>query len=215
MSSKPPYFDDRRGLLFTINRDSNPVYQVESASWAHAENRWSANELPPEILAKVAYLKESGKPGAFVQFLQGEDGVYVICEKNIKNLPDAAADELVNVPRAQAVSARALAPYDIIICAKGGPIHGQNGETFETQEDDYYVLRCQSWGRFVLSEPKQPDFVGTTKEFLLLLDNLHGKNFLSMSPDPTHETLPPDFGEPTDASFGIACYVLNLARFKR
>lgn len=215
MSSQPPYFDDRRGLLFTINRDSAPVYQVESASWAHAENRRSASDLPPEILAKVASLKESGKPGAFVQFLQGEVGVYVICEKNIKNLPEAADDDLVYAPSGQAGSSREISPYDIIICAKGGEVRGQNGEMSETQEDDYYVLQCQKWGRYALSQSKQPDFVGTTKEFLLLLDNLHGKNFLSMSPDPIHETLPPDFGEPTEVSFGIACYVLNLSRFKR
>lgn len=215
MSNKLQYLDDRRGFLFTINRDSNPVYQVESASWAHAENRWSAIDLPPEILAKVAELKASGKPGAFVQFLQGEDGVYVICEKNIKNLPEAADDDLVYALRGQMASARALSPYDIVICAKGGTIRGQNGEAFETQEDDYYVVRCQSWGRFALNQLMQPGFVETTKEFLLLLDNLHGKNFLSMSPDKTSETLPPDFGEPSDVPVGINCYVLNLSRFKR
>ena len=213
MSNQTPYFDDRRGFLFTINRDSNPVYQVESASWAQAENRWSANDLPPEILAKVADLKESGKPGAFVQFLQGEVGVYVICEKNIKNLPEAADDDIVNAPRGQAGSARELAPYDIIICAKGGAIRGRNGETSETQEDDYYVLKCQSWGRFVLSQAKQPAFVDTTKEFLHLLDNLHGKNFLAMSPDKPSEHIP-GLTEPSEAVIGIACYVLNLAHFK-
>jgi hypothetical protein len=214
MSSQLPYFNDRRGFLFTINRDSNPVFQVESASWAQAENRWSANDLPPEILAKVAHLKESGKPGAFVQFLQGEVGVYVICEKNIKNLPEAADDDLVDASRGLAGSARELEPYDIIICAKGGAVRGQNGETSETQEDDYYVLRCQSWGGFVLSQAKQPDFVATTKEFLHLLDNLHGKNFLAMSPDKPSEIYPGP-AEPSDVAIGIACYVLNLARFKR
>lgn len=210
MSNQPPYFNDRRGFLITINRHSNPVFQVESASWAQAENRWSANDLPAEILAKVADLKESGKPGAFVQFLQGEVGVYVICEKNITNLPEAADDDIVNAPRGQAGSARELSPHDIIICAKGGAIYGKNGETSETQEDDYYVLGSKSWSSFVLSQPKQPAFVDTTKEFLHLLDSLHDKNYLSMSPDPREFLL----ANPVEADIGIACYVLNLAHFK-
>lgn len=216
MPGQPPYLNDRRGLLFTINRESSPVYQVESTSWARPENRWSSHDLPPEIFAKIAHLKESGKPGAFVQFFQGEVGVYLVCEKNIKNLPEAADDDLVYAPREQAENARELSPYDIVISAKGGAIHGQNGETSETQEDEIYVLRYQSWGRFVLSEPKQPHFVSTTREFLLLLDNLHDKSFLSMSPDKPSEALPPpDFGTSADVDCGIACYVLNLARFKR
>ncbi len=94
-------------------------------------------------------------------------------------------------------------------------IYGENGETFETQEGDWYVIKCQSWGRFSLNKAIRPGFVETTKEFLLLLSNLHSKDFLSMSPDPTSEVLPPDFGQAMDVPLGINCYVLNLSRFTR
>lgn len=208
--------DDRRGLIFTINSESDPVYQVESSAWAQAGNRWTEEEMPPEIRAKIASLRETGQPGAFVQLVQGEVGVYVILETNIKRLPEAAADEQTVVdPSSQPEGARALAPYDIIICAKEGTVHAGNGETFETQVGDCYVLKCQSWGRFYLPPAQEPDFITTTKSFLRLLDRLHGKNFLSMCPDPESEALPPDFGDAFPAIVAINCYVLNLSRFKR
>ena len=215
MSNEIPYINDRRGILFTINSDSNPVYQVESKSWAHEVNRWTQDDIPQEIRDKVADLKETGKPGAFVRFLQGEVGVYVIYEKNIKNLPEAADEDLLIEPRAQPGSERELAPYDIVICTKDGTIHTEDGETVATREGDYYIIRCQTWGRFVLNPPMRPSFVETTKEFLLLLDDLHGRNFLSMSPDITGEVLPGDIGDPVSVADGVNCYVLNLARFKR
>ncbi|WP_437765333.1 hypothetical protein WMF27_30515 [Sorangium sp. So ce281] len=216
MSNDIQCINDRRGLVFTIDREPNPVYQLESSAWANAENRWAERDIPPEIRDKVASLNETGKPGAFVQFLQGDVGVYVICEKNIKNLPETACDDLVVQEEcAKLSSARRLAAYDLVICAKNGTIRAESGETFETREGDYYVVRCQSWGRFVLNPSLRPGFVETTKEVLLLLEGLHRKNFLSMSPDPTDERLPPDVAQPTAVPVGINCYVLNLSRFKR
>ncbi|MGK4000827.1 hypothetical protein [Sorangium sp. So ce1024] len=216
MSNQIPSIDDRRGIVFTINREPNPVYQLESSAWASAENRWAERDIPPEIRDKVASLKETGKPGAFVQFLQGDVGVYVICERNIKNLPEMACDDLVvQGTRAKLGGGRGLADYDLVICAKNGTIRAENGDTFETREGDYYVVHCQSWGRFVLNPSQRPGFVETTKEVLLLLEGLHRKNFLSMSPDPTDERLPRDFAQPTAVPVGINCYVLNLSRFKR
>ncbi|WP_437792883.1 hypothetical protein [Sorangium sp. So ce693] len=216
MSNEIPCSNDRRGIVFTIDRESNPVYQLESSAWASAENLWAERDVPPEIRDKVASLHETGKPGAFVHFLQGDVGVYVICEKNIKNLPETAGDDLV-VQEAYAAlsSARRLAAYDLVICAKKGTIRAESGETFETREGDYYVVHCQSWGRFVLNPSLRPGFVETTKEVLLLLEGLHRTNFLSMSPDPTGERLPPDVVQPTAVPVGINCYVLNLSRFKR
>lgn len=216
MSNEIPYLNDRRGILFTINREPNPVYQLESSAWASAENRWDEHDIPLEIRDKVASLKETGKPGAFVHFLQGDVGVYVICERNIKNIPEMAGDDLVvEGTRAKPGSSQELADYDLVICAKDGAIRAESGETFETREGDYYVVHCQSWGRFVLNPSRRPGFVETTKEVLLLLESLHRKNFLSMSPDPTDEALPRDFVKPTAATVGINCYVLNLSRFKR
>lgn len=214
MSNQIPFIDDRRGFIFTINRDSSPVYQMESHAWAHESNRWREEDIPPAIRDKVAHLEQTGKPGAFVSFLQGDTGIYVICEKNISNLPQPADAASTADPFVQPNSGRQLSPYDIVIRAKGGAVHPQNGKAFETQEGAYYVIRCQSWGRFVVDHSKRPDFVETTKEFLLLLENLHGHNFLSMSPDKPSETLPPDMVEPEEAVLGIACYVLNLSSFK-
>ncbi len=207
--------DDPRSLIFTIDRQREPLYQVESKHWARADHRWNHDDIPPEIHAKVAELEENGKPGAFAQFLQGQDGVYVICEKNIKQMPEVADDDLVFAPPAQASDGRQLSPYDIVICAKGGTIQADNGDTYETAEGEYYVIKCNAWGRFVLNQAMRPRDVETTKEVLILLDSLHGKNFLSMSPDRTPEGLPPDMVEPTEAIVACNCYVLNLARFKR
>lgn len=216
MSNEIPCLNDRRGLVFTIAREPNPVYQVESSAWASAENRWAEHDIPPEIRDKVASLKETGKPGAFVHYLQGDVGVYVICESNIKNLPEAACDDLVvEGTRPKLGGAQELADYDLVICAKDGAIRAENGETFETREGDYYVVHCQSWGRFVLNPSVRPRFVETTKEVLLLLESLHRKNFLSMSPDPTDEALPRNLMKPIAVTVGINCYVLNLSRFKR
>ncbi|MDI1480397.1 hypothetical protein [Polyangium sp. y55x31] len=207
--------DDKRGLLFTINGESNPVYQVESKSWAQPDNRWSEKDIPQAIRDKIARLEASGKPGAFVRFLQGEDGVYVICEKNIKNLPESADEDVVLDPLQFCGDGRTLSTYDLIIHAKGGKVEGDNGEAFETKEGEYYVIRCQSWSRVVLDQPMRPHFVETTKEFLRLLEDLHGKNYLSMSPDKPEEVLPPDIAAPTYAIEAINCYVLNLSRFRR
>jgi hypothetical protein len=216
MSNEIPCVDDRRGLVFTINRESNPVYQMNSSAWARAENRWAESDIPPEIREKVASLRQTGKPGAFVRFLQGEVGVYVICEKNIKNLPEAADDDLVvEGPRSTLDSARGLTSYDLVVCAKNGTIHAEDGATLETREGDYYVIRCHAWGRFVLNPSLRPGFVETTKDVLLLLESLHRRNFLSMSPDPASEALPPDLATPMAVPVGINCYVLNLSRFKR
>lgn len=216
MSNEIQCTNDRRGILFTIDRESNPVYQLESSAWASAENRCNESDIPPEIRDKAASLQETGKPGAFAHFLQGDIGVYVIYEKNIKNIPEAADDDLV-VPgtRPKLDNSRGLAAYDLVICAKNGTICAENGESFETREGDYYIVRCQSWSRFVLNPALRPGFVETTKEVLLLLEGLHRKNFLSMSPDPTDERLPPDVVTPTAVPVGINCYVLNLSRFKR
>ncbi len=118
MSNDIPCIDDRRGIIFTINRDSDPVYQVESKAWAHAANRWNPNDIPQEIRDKAAYLRDTGKPGAFVPFVQREGGVYLICEKNIKNLPEPADDDAsVELPLPLG-SARVLDPYDIVICRR-------------------------------------------------------------------------------------------------
>lgn len=211
------YIDDRRGFLLTINLEPDPVYQVESSVWAHVANRWAHEDIPPEIHDKVAHLKVTGKPGAFVRFLHSDVGVYVLYEKNIKNLPEPADDDDIVVdPGWRPESERKLSPYDIVICAKGGAVgRADSGETYETQEGDYYVIRCQSWGRLVLNPPLRPSFVETSKDFLLLLESLHRKNYLSMCPDPTIEVLPPDFGDCVPVPEGLNCYVLNLARFKR
>jgi len=215
MSCQNPLVNDRRGFLFTINRDADPVYQVESSAWTQEANRWSEEDIPQEIRDKVAQLEQTGKPGAFVRFLQGEVGVYVICEKNIKNLPEAADEEISIEPFHQQESPRMLSPYDIVIRAKGGAVRADNGEILKTREGDYYVIRCQNWGRFVVDETKRPEFVETTRKMLSLLEDLHGHNFLSMSPDKPDEVLPPDMVAPEQACFGITCYVLNLSRFTR
>lgn len=208
--------DDRRGLLFTINGEPAPLYQVESTAWAQPANRWTEEELPPEVRARIASLRQTGQPGAFVQLVQGEVGVYVILEENIKRLPEAAAEEETAIdPSWQSESGRALSPYDIILCTRGGPINPASGQTPETQAGDCYVLKCQSWGQFFLPSAQEPEDVTTTKRVLLLLDKLHSRNFLSMCPDPESEVLPPDFGEPIPAFMPINCYVLNLSRFKR
>lgn len=207
--------DDRRGLLFTINQESSPVYQLESQAWARPENRWNVEDIPQSIRDKVAKLEQTGKPGAFVRFMQGETGVYVLCEKNIGTLPERADDEIqADLPN-EGGEGPTLSPYDIVIHAKAGTIPSENGETIETAEGSYYVIPCQSWGRFILEQHLRPGHVETTKEFLLLLDNLHGQNFLAMSPDKPTEVLPPDMEEPIPAIIPITCYVLNLAHFKR
>jgi len=208
--------DDRRGLIFTINGELDPVYQVESSTWAQPSNRCSIAELPAEIQARIASLKETSQPGAFVKLVQGEVGVYVLVETNIKRMPEAAAEEeTILDPSAQPSGTRALAPYDIVVCSKQGAVHGENGEIIDTQEGDCYVLNCQSWGRFFLPPLQEPAFVTTTKSFLLLLEQLHDKNFLSMCPDPAGEALPPDFGPTLPAFAPINCYVLNLSSFQR
>lgn len=214
MSNNPMYLDDRRGLLFTINGETNPVYQVESKSWVHAANRWNRDDIPREIRDKIAYLRETGKPGAFVRLNQEGEGAYLICEENIKNLPEAADDALVELSL-PAGSASGLAPYDIILCTKAGTIQGANGETFTTPTGDYYIIKCQAWGRFALPTSKQPDFIKTTRDFLLLIEGLHKKNYFSMSPDPESEGLPVDFPVPLPALEALNCYVLNLSRFTR
>lgn len=215
MSTQVQTIDDRRGILFTISRDSNPLYQVESSAWAREDNRWPEEDIPQEIRDKMAELEQNGKPGAFVRFLQGEVGVYVICERNIKSLPAPADDDIVLDPFGQPSSERRLSAYDVVIRAKSGAIRDADGGTAETNEGDYYVIPCQTWGRYVLEQDKRPGHVEVTKEMLHLLDELHGHNFLSMSPDKPDEVLPPDIGEPEPAIIGITCYVLNLSRFKR
>jgi hypothetical protein len=191
------------------------VYQVESSAWTQEANRWSEEDVPQEIRDKVDQLERTGKPGAFVRFLQGEVGVYLICEKNIKTLPELADDEINADPFEHQGSGRKLSPYDIVVRAKGGTVRAENGEIKKTRAGDYYVIPCQSWGRFIVEEPKRPEFVETTKNMLSLLEDLHGHNFLSMSPDKPDEVLPPDMAAPESACFGITCYVLNLSRFTR
>jgi len=214
MSNESLIIDDKRGLIFTIDRQREPVYQVESRHWATSAHRWDHNEIPPEIHAKVAELKESGKPGAFARFLQGEVGVYVIYEKNIKPLPELAADELAFEPSQAPGSERTLSPYDIVICSKGGTVRADDGGGAETVEGDYYVINCETWGRFLTNQATRPRDVETTKEVLLLLEDLNGKNFLSMTPDKS-EGLPPDMPKPLEVMDNINCYVLNLSQFKR
>jgi len=213
MSNQTLIVDDRRGLIFTIDRERENVYQVESKHWATAAHRWSHQEIPPEIHAKIAELKQNGRPGAFAQ-LAGGDGVYVICEENIKPLPELAGDDFVIGPPAESSSGRQLSPYDIVICTKGGTIRADNGDTFETGPGEYYVIDCHAWGRFIVDQAMRPHDVEITKEILLLLEDLHGKNFLSMTPDKS-EALPPGMAPPVSADMSINCYVLNLARFKR
>ncbi|WP_437673166.1 hypothetical protein [Sorangium sp. So ce131] len=177
-------------------------------------HRWGEHEIPPEIRAKAAELKQNGKPGTFVRSLEGETGVYLIYEKNIKPLPELADEEAAFAPGKQPGSNRELSPYDIVLCAKGGTIIADNGDVFETQEGDYFVIKCNTWGRFVTDQATRPREVETTKEVLLLLEDLHGKNFLSMTPDKS-EALPSTMPMPIKAIIQINCYVLNLARFKR
>ncbi|MEZ4298674.1 MAG: hypothetical protein R3B70_27235 [Polyangiaceae bacterium] len=204
--------DDRRGLLFTINGDQEPVYQVMSSAWAQSPNKCSIQDLPLEVQAQITALKANGKPGAFVELVQGDVGVYVIVESNITRLPEAASEDVTLVdPNAQPPGTRVLAPYDIIICTKEGDNYDA---THTTQEDDCYVVNCQSWGRFFLPQVQEPEYVTTTKRFLLLLESLHGRNYLSMCPDPVSEVLPPDFGPAVSAIVPINCYVLNLSSFK-
>jgi hypothetical protein len=58
---------------------------------------------------------------------------------------------------------------------------------------------------------------------LILLEELQGQNYLSMSPDPEGPSPDPLRGRPrtalpdnpTDPGIHINCYVLNLARFNR
>lgn len=215
MSTEFNGFDDRRGLLFTIDREKDPVYQVESRRWARPENRWQEAEIPAEIRARVTELKQSGQPGAFARLLPGDDGVYVLCETNIKQIPELAAEDIAVAPAQQPAGARQLAPYDIVICAKGGAVPTGSGEELATAEDEYYVIKSDAWTRFALDRAMRPAFVETTKDFLHLIEDLHGRNFLSMSPDKAGEVLPPDLEPPSPAIVAINCYVLNLSRFKR
>ena len=215
MSRESLNVNDRRSLIFTIDRRPDPVYQVESQDWARAEHRWSHDEIPPELRAKIVELEQSGKPGAFVRFAGGDEGVYVLCEKNIKPIPELAGDDLVLDPSAQPPGARRLSPYDVVIRAIGGTISADNGDVFQTGEGEYYVINCQAWGRFVQNRAMRPRDVETTKEVLLLLERLHGKNFLSMTPDEPAEVLPPNMPEAFEAVIVVNCYVLNLSRFTR
>lgn len=201
-----PVIDDPRGFVFTINQEKAPVYQVDSTQWARSEHRRPAAEIPPEIRAKVAELRDSGEPGAFARFGETELGVYVLCEPNIKNLPEPAAEDAVI---GHSPEGPPLSPHDIVIYAKAGAIQGEDGNVYHTGEGEYYVVKGEEWSRF--APAALPPDVGTTKEVLLLLDRLHGKNFLSMSPDKPEELL----CDPTDPGFNITCYVLNLSRFKR
>ncbi|APR85045.1 Hypothetical protein A7982_10394 [Minicystis rosea] len=207
-----PWVNDQRGLIFTINGDTNTVYQVKSGEWAKAANRWSSTDIPSDIRSKVEELMASGAPGAFVRFLEGEDGVYVICEKNIKTVPQLAGTDLSFVPPSG--SGPSLSTYDIVIYAKGGPVRTDTGASVSTTEGDYYVVSVGDWVQVVLEEADQPRFVNTTKEMLHLLDALNKKHFLSMKPDPD-ELRPSDYAAPRAATEGINCYVLNLARFMR
>lgn len=215
MSNEFSGFNDQRGLLFTIDREPDPVYQVESRRWARPENRWPEGEIPAEIRAKVAELKQSGLPGAFARLLPGDEGVYVLYEKNVKQLPELAAADISVDPARQPAGARQLAPYDIVICARAGAVPTGSGEELTTADDEYYVVKCGAWTRFALEQAMRPAFVETTKDFLHLLEDLHGKNFFSMSPDRAGEALPPDLEPPSPAIVAINCYVLNLSRFKR
>ncbi|CAN97294.1 hypothetical protein sce7125 [Sorangium cellulosum So ce56] len=214
MLIKSLIIDDKRGFIFTIDRQREPVYQLESKHWAHADHRWSESEIPPEIRAKTDELRQNGRPGTFVRSLAGESGVYLIYEKNIKPLPELADEEAVFAPVKQQGSNRELSPYDIVLCAKGGTIIADNGDVYQTREGDYYVIKCSTWGRFVTNQAARPRDVETTKEVLLLLEDLNGKNFLSMTPDKS-EALPSTMPKPAQAMSQINCYVLNLARFKR
>jgi hypothetical protein len=216
MSNESPNVDDRRGFIFTIDRQREPVYQVDSKHWAQKAHRWSPEEMPAEIRDKAAELQESAKPGAFARFHQGAVGVYILCEKNIKPIPELAGDDFTFESPGRPGSEKKLSPHDIVICAKGGPIQGENGEVFETEEGDYYVIQPSTWGRFTTDSATRPRDVETTKEILILLEELHGKNFLSMSPDKPFEwKAPPIMPDAIDAIYHINCYVLNLSRFKR
>ncbi|MDI1430202.1 hypothetical protein [Polyangium sorediatum] len=215
MTCQITHIDDRRGFVFTINREADPVYQVESSAWTQDAYRWSEKEIPKAIRDKVVELEQTGKPGAFVRFLQGDVGVYVICEKNIKILPELADMEISVDPFRENGSGRKLSPYDIVIQAKEGTVRAANGESQTTRAGDYYVIPCQTWGRFIVEEPHRPDFVEITRKMLSLLEELHGHDFLSMSPDKPEEALPPNQAAPQPACFGITCYVLNLSRFTR
>lgn len=210
-----PILDDRRALLFSIDGEAAPVYQVQSGSWAKEEYRFQEANLPQEIRDKMSALEQSGEPGAFARILQGEVGVYLICESNIKNLPEPAAPEISFDPFAQQGNAQVLSPYDIIIRAKAGTVWDEDGSTRQTQEGDYYVIPCQTWGRMILAQNGEPEHVEITRKMLALLEELNGKNFLAMSPDKPEEVLPPDMPTPDVACFGVTCAVLNLSHFKR
>jgi hypothetical protein len=211
MDNESRVVDDPRGLIFTIDRQREPVYQVDSKHWAHEDHRFHPDEIPPEIHEKVAELRESGRPGAFARFGDNDAGVYVIYEKNIKHFPELAADDFTLDPQSAGAAETGLHPHDIVICAKSGMIRADNGDVFQTEECDYYVVRSDVWGRFATNQGTRPRDVETTKEVLILLDELHGKNYLSMNPDKPTEVLP----APKDPGYNITCYVLNLARFKR
>ncbi|AKT39992.1 hypothetical protein [Chondromyces crocatus] len=214
MSIESLNVDDPRSFIFTIDGSPEPLYQVESRQWARPEYRWAASEIPAEIRTKVAELESNGKPGAFVRFEDDQDGVYVICEQNIKMVPEVADEDVLIAGSLNASSGRSLSHYDIVVHAKAGPVPS-NGETLSTEIGEYYVIRYENWGRYVLHQSMRPQDVVTTKEILLLLERLHGTNFLSMTPDKPEEGLPPNVDGPTDAIVACNCYVLNLARFKR
>ncbi|EYF00040.1 hypothetical protein [Chondromyces apiculatus] len=206
---------DLRSFIFSIDNSSEPVYQVESKHWARGADRWAPEEIPSEIRAKVAELERNGKPGAFVRFPEEDDGVYVLCEKNIKMLPEAADADGVITSLPETNQGRHLSHYDIVIYCKAGTVQAEDGSTYNTEEGEYYVIRYNTWGRYVLRQDMRPKDVATTREVLNLLQRLHGKDFLSMTPDKPDERVPPDMVEPTDAIVACNCYVLNLARFKR
>lgn len=202
--------NDRRGLIFTIEGNRNTVYQVRSCEWARDEHRWHTDDIPPEILAKVDELGRNKKPGAFARFGQEDRGVYVIDERNISTEPAKADDDVVFDPYAPAGRERTLSACDIVIRAKGGQIEAENGEIYDTEDGQYYVVKSDTWGRFVPRRDVLLPEVNTTVDFLGLLDRLNGKNYLSMTPDdPPRAALPQE----TEPIVHINCYVLNLARF--
>jgi hypothetical protein len=215
MSDESQIIDDPRGLIFTIERRREPVYQVESKHWASEEHRWHKDDIPSEIHAKVEELKASGKPGAFARFTRGDAGVYVIYEGNIKRFPEAADGEIVFDPARREGSEKELSAGDLVICARGGMIYADSGDVFHTEQDSYYVVKSETWGRFVSNQETRPWPVAATKDSLILLETLHGENYLSMNPDKPAEGPREGLRAPEEVGFHITCYVLNLARFTR
>jgi hypothetical protein len=139
----------------------------------------------------------------------------VIYENNIKREHQKAADDIAFDPAPREGSEKGLTAGDIVVCAKGGDIAGDNAETIRTEEGSYYVIREEIWGRFVTNLETCPWEVAATKDTLILLSKLNGEVYLAMTPDePPHRPrteMPP---KPTDPGIHINCYVLNLASFR-